>query len=130
MSDYVHMILKISLILVPALIFLFSHQVPLLQKIFDFPSIKALLARPNFKALFDSLNGGESPNKLEYYLSIDLIYWCSHWPLLSPRLPRDSWCAARLLCPLGAPQRLWRVRDLANPFICFLFETESSVSVC
>lgn len=39
----------------------FSDYVPLLEKIFDFPAIKSLIARPNFKCLFDSLNGVTGP---------------------------------------------------------------------
>jgi phosphoglucomutase len=38
-----------------------SDYIPLLQSIFDFPKIRELLTRPNFKCLFDSLNGVTGP---------------------------------------------------------------------
>jgi len=47
-----------------------SDYVPLLQSIFDFDKLRALLTRPNFKCLFDSLHGVTGPYSKKMFVEM------------------------------------------------------------
>lgn len=62
----------------------------LLKTIFDFAALKQLIARKDFRFVFDSLSGGILLFYNQYYETLTLKF--SHWNIYSPHFRHRTWC--------------------------------------